>query len=219
MLLNKNEADKNKLVEELEIVAGEDCLMVELPKGRDKWTLVPTEAQIQQMRDAEHMRKDTSIEEFTGKEVDLRSLDMSKVLSNNSRKGLCGLQNLGNTCFMNSALQCLSNTLELTSYFCLQLHKRELNKTNPLGMEGKLALAYAELVQEMWLGSSSRTAPHELKRVIGKRVSKFSGFGQQDSCELLTFVLDLLHEDLNRIVEKPYIEMHDSDGRPDATVS
>ena len=84
MLLNKNEADKNKLVEELEIVAGEDCLMVELPKGRDKWTLVPTEAQIQQMRDAEHMRKDTSIEEFTGKEVDLRSLDMSKVLSSNS---------------------------------------------------------------------------------------------------------------------------------------
>ncbi len=86
-------------------------------------------------------------------------------------------------------------------------------------MEGKLALAYAELVHDMWLGSQLRTAPHEVKRVIGKRVSKFSGYGQQDSCELLTFLLDLLHEDLNRVVKKPYIEISDSNGRPDSVVA
>ena len=45
-------------------------------------------------------------------------------------------------------------------------------------MGGKLALAYAELIKDMWLGSSGRTAPHELKKVVGKRVTKFSGFGQ-----------------------------------------
>lgn len=71
----------------------------------------------------------------------------------------------------------------------------------------------------MWLGTSSRTAPHEIKRVVGKRVTKFSGYGQQDSCELINYVLDLMHEDLNRVVKKPYIEMKDSDGRPDAVVS
>jgi hypothetical protein len=44
-------------------------------------------------------------------------------------------------------------------------------------MGGKLAAAYAEFNKEMWMGSSGRTAPHELKKVLGKRVSKFSGFG------------------------------------------
>jgi hypothetical protein len=45
-------------------------------------------------------------------------------------------------------------------------------------MGGKLAKAYAELIKDMWLGNSGRTAPHEVKKVVGKRVTKFSGYGQ-----------------------------------------
>ena len=78
---------------------------------------------------------------------------------------------------MNSGLQCLSNTIELTKYFCFNLYKKDINARNPLGMGGKLAISYAELIKEMWMGSSGRTAPHELKKVVGKRVTKFSGFG------------------------------------------
>ena len=50
---------------------------------------------------------------------------------------------------------------------------------------------------------------------VGRFAPQFSGYQQQDSQELLTFLLDGLHEDLNRIKKKPYIELKDSDNRPD----
>lgn len=54
---------------------------------------------------------------------------------------------------------------------------------------------------------------------IAKYAPRFNGFQQQDSQELLAFLLDGLHEDLNRVHEKPYVELKDSDGRPDAEVA
>lgn len=134
--------------------------------------------------------------------------------------GATGLHNLGNTCFMNSALQVLFNTQPLTQYFRQNMHLFELNTTNRMGTRGQLALRYAELLKEVWSASSARSvAPLKLRFCITKNNSDFAGGGQHDSQELLAWLLDTLHEDLNRVTARSYCELRDSNGRADSEVA
>ncbi len=56
-------------------------------------------------------------------------------------------------------------------------------------------------------GNISYVTPRKFKAKIAEWRSQFAGYGQQDSQELLGALLDGLHEDLNRIKQKPYIEV------------
>jgi ubiquitin carboxyl-terminal hydrolase 4/11/15 len=105
-------------------------------------------------------------------------------------------------------------------------------------MGGKLAQAYAGLVQQMWSGASC-VRPDVFKASIGRFAKQFVGYRQHgrdiemypsssplslclyfvycctsiDSQELLAFLLDGLHEDLNRVKRKEYVSAADSAGR------
>uniref|UniRef100_A0A672ITH9 ubiquitinyl hydrolase 1 n=1 Tax=Salarias fasciatus TaxID=181472 RepID=A0A672ITH9_SALFA len=103
--------------------------------------------------------------------------------------GFTGLVNLGNTCFMNSVIQSLSNTRELRDYFHALLCS---------AVEGN--------------------APR-LPAIVASKASQFTGYAQHDAQEFMAFLLDGLHEDLNRIQNKPYTETVDSDGRLDEVVA
>ena len=123
--------------------------------------------------------------------------------------GACGLSNLGNTCYINSALQCISYFPLLRSYLLSGEFKTtgDLNKDNPLGTEGFLLEEFVELLRFMWSAKAGEKSPFRFRKLIAKlKPDVFAGADQQDAQELLSYVLDALMEDSNRVRKKPYVE-------------
>lgn len=73
--------------------------------------------------------------------------------------------------------------------------------------------AVGELMKGMWSGDYASINPRKFKSIIGQFAPRFNGYSQQDAHELMAYVLDGLHEDLNRIKKKPYIEDSDEDAK------
>ena len=155
----------------------------------------------------ENSKKENRKSIYTRRIIDISILN--KILSPTSSHGKCGGHNLGNTCFMNSSIACLSNCTELTTYFLSKEYEKDLNKENPRGLQGKLAKEWYKLLYEYWVENNRVGNPSSFKNTIARKAHIFKGFGQQDSNEFMTFFLDYINEDLNKENTVPYEEIEE----------
>ncbi|CAN6649211.1 ubiquitin carboxyl-terminal hydrolase 4 [Trichomonascus vanleenenianus] len=123
-------------------------------------------------------------------------------LRNRASQFTTGLKNLGNTCYMNSIIQCLSGFPALSMPFVSGSYKKYVNVNSRLGYKGMFAKTYADLLTTMLRDDVSYVGPLALKDLSGRIRDTFRGSEQQDSQEFLTFLLDSLHEDLNASGDK-----------------
>ncbi|PWA28682.1 hypothetical protein CCH79_00014814 [Gambusia affinis] len=115
--------------------------------------------------------------------------------------GRVGLRNIGNTCFLNAVVQCLSHTCVLRNYCLLKSYKHEKFSKE----EAKLMESFSQVLSGLWDVREGDTVvnPRQFYSVFKAAVPYFSGYSQQDAQEFLRFLLDKLHTEINR---RPYVK-------------
>ena len=124
--------------------------------------------------------------------------------SKNINKGIIGLYNLGNTCYMNCSLQCLSHTKDLTKYFLNKNFQNDINTQTKFGSNGVLLKSYYDLINLMWLSDEEKIIPNFFRNAFIESTNKFRNNYQQDAMEFISILLNYFNEDLNHIREKYY---------------
>jgi len=104
--------------------------------------------------------------------------------------GHFGLQNIGNTCFMNTALQCLSAIDIFTAYFLSDQYLSDINKKP----QAEFVRTYVKFLKNAWDENDCIVSPRLLKETLGKFYDPYSGFRQNDAAECFNKIIELLHE-------------------------
>tara|TARA_B110000444_G_scaffold245129_1_gene265271 strand:- start:1841 stop:2878 length:1038 start_codon:yes stop_codon:yes gene_type:complete len=115
--------------------------------------------------------------------------------------GLTGLTNLGNTCFMNSVLQCLSHTYELNDFLSTEEYKKKLNRVP----DSLILWEWDKLRKQMW-SENCIISPggflHSIQRIARiKDAELFTGYLQNDLTEFLDFLINCFHTSIKREVK------------------
>jgi len=112
--------------------------------------------------------------------------------------GSCGLQNLGNTCYVNASLQGLLHCEPLVKFFhqCSGFLPPKSSSGTPCSARRRLVHSVHDTMRLAYRGNTRAFAPNELVRSVFELNPMFRGYGQQDSQEFLGHILESLHEEL-----------------------
>jgi len=154
----------------------------------------------------------------------------------NTVRGLSGLNNQGNTCYMNSILQCLASLdifrswifdekyytrlqSNVTDKLAIEKRKKEhLGENDNIVIQQKdvdntceesVINRLYELFKTMWK-QNAKVTPKSFKQTIGDICSTFRGYQQQDSQELLNLILDRVHEETKAEVKVMFRNVPDN---------
>ena len=96
-------------------------------------------------------------------------------------EGRAGLENLGNTCYLNASVQALLHTEPLAGYFLAQQHLAHVNAANRLGFGGRLAVSFGRLAHELWTTPRRAVSPKAFCADVGALRPQFAGNDQHDA--------------------------------------
>ena len=137
-----------------------------------------------------------------------------------SEPTLIGLNNIGAICFINSSLQCLSQTEELTNYFLDQKHKDEIINKNNIALhnknENQLSPSYYELINKLWEKNATEPksySPDNFIKIINEMNPLFKLGQAGDSKDFIIFILEQIHRELKKpikmVSETPELNQYD----------
>ena len=180
------------------------------------------------MRENEIKKKLASLEEKEDliekekKEIEIKKKQLEKEIEENKRliqinkkeknsrnpfekyltPPLIGLNNIGATCFMNSTLQCLSQTIELTKYFLEEENENKIINNNiALTNKNSLQLSpiYLELIKKLWDEKGEKSfSPNNFMNIVEKMNPLFKKGQAGDSKDFIIFILEQLHKELKK---------------------
>ena len=116
-----------------------------------------------------------------------------------SANGVTGLQNLANTCYLNSTVQALSHIRPIREYFLSDRYLYDLNKISSKGLGGKLAVSLGELLEKLWSTEKPFLPPRDFRHLIGSYNDDYANSHQQDANDFLLALLDGVGEEVNLV--------------------